>query len=239
VVSRSSRRRGRIAALATVVALGATLLVSAGTAIAAKQPKVSVCHYDRTADAFVVLNVAEPSKHLAHGDTVADGRLAGKTVHALAYTDVDGIAGYAACGDNLIAALVEHSGDGVPSAGDKVLFGRVPTAFTAPFGFAAFPTAEAVVASVDGCDATSVVVSLGAGLDAAWATSPAGMDFFAVGDFEVDPGFDTGLLMQDNIGGGSASEFTDRLYVWGAQSVKPDEGGNPWLEVDTSGVCNS
>lgn len=239
MVARSLRRRGRLAALATVVALGAALLLSAGTAIAAKQPKVSVCHYDRTLETFVVLNVAEPSKHLAHGDTLADGRLAGKTVHALAYTDVDGLAGYAACGDNLIAAQVEHNGDGVPSAGDKVLFGRVPTAFVAPYGFAAFPTAEAVVASVHGCDAVSVFVSLGSGLDAAWATSPAGMDVFGLGDFALDPNFDVGLLMQDNIGGGAASEFTDRLYVWGAQSVKPDEGGNPWLEVDASGVCNS
>lgn len=239
MVVRSSRRRGRLAALATVFALGATLLIGASTAIAAKQPKVSVCHYDRTLDAFVVLNVAEPSKHLSHGDTLADGRLAGKTVHALAYTDVDGSAGYAACGDNLIAALVEHNGDGVPSAGDKVLFGRTPTAFVAPFGFAAFPSAEALVASVSGCGPTGVGVSLGAGLDAAWSTAPGNGDLFLLGDLVGDPNFDAGLLLQDNVGGGSAGNFTDRLYVWGAQSVKPDEGDNPWLEVDVSGICNS
>ena len=235
MVARSSRRRGRLAALATVVALGATLLVSAGTAIAAKQPKVSVCHYDRTADAFVVLNVAEPSKHLAHGDTLAEGRLAGKTVHALAYTDVDGAAGYAACGDNLIAALVEHSGDGVPSAGDKVLLGRYPTAFVAPFGFTSFAGTDATVASVSDCSGTGVGVSLGAGLEAAWHTSAGGI--FGYGDFAAGPETTNSVVLLDHVGGGALPEFIDFISINNVNTTKDHGGDNPWLEIDVTGVC--
>lgn len=231
-----SARRARFTILAVVLSLGASLLLGVGTVLAAKQPKVSVCHYDRTLDTWVMLSVAEPSKHLAHGDTLADGRLVGKTVHALAYSDIDGVAGYAACGDILIAALVEASGDGVPSAGDKVLLGRYPTAFDAPFASAAFAMTEVTAAAATSCDSGGVLVNLGVDNDAVWGTGAGGA--FGIGDLD-DPDLAHTIVLLDNIGGGSAVEFTDFIVVNGAYTTQGHNGDNPWLVVEVSGVCNS
>jgi Ca2+-binding RTX toxin-like protein len=47
-------------------------------------------------------------------------------IHAIAYSDVDGLDGYST-GDVLIAALVDTVADGVPGWGDKVVLDRYPT----------------------------------------------------------------------------------------------------------------
>ena len=241
MVARSSRPRARFVALASAFALGTTLLLGAGSAFAAKQAKVSVCHYDRTLDAYVVLNVAEPSKHLAHGDSLADGRLAGMTVYALAFTNLDGIAGYAACGDNLIGAIVENSGDSVPSTGDKVLFGRFPTAFGSPWGFTAFPATEATLTGVSECDSTLLVGDV-LGAQAIFGRT-ATVDFFGWG--YVLEFTNPYVMLHDQSGGGSASEFADRILTdigtTEVENVQGDGGSNvdPFVDVSVSGVCNS
>jgi hypothetical protein len=234
-----ARRLSILVAAATVA--GSLLFAGAGTVLAAKQPKVTVCHYDKTLDIYVALSVAEASKHLAHGDTLADGRLAGKTVYALAYTNADGIAGYSACGDNLIGAIVEASGDGVPSAGDKVLFGQFPTAFSAPYGFTSFPATEATLTGISACDASSLVGDV-LGAQAAFVHT-ASVDGFGWG--YVQEFTNPFVLLLDQSGGGSASEFSDLIVAdIGTTDLELAEGANgtnadPFVDVWVSGVCNS
>ncbi len=131
------RRRSALA-----VALAALLLpIVAGAAAAAPMPKVGVCHRD------MVISVSGDAVagHLGHGDHVADTALKGRTIYALAYTNVNGVAGYQPEGcDVFISALVEASGNNVPGSGDEVLFGNFPTAFSAPYGFAAIPETSRV-----------------------------------------------------------------------------------------------
>lgn len=82
----------------------------------------------------------------------------GPTTLALAYTDVDGIAGYAAGVDVLIARLVDSNDDGVPSAGDLIQTDRFPKD-PQRSGFGEFRVKEWVVESVISADATTVRVT--------------------------------------------------------------------------------
>ncbi len=124
------------------VALAGLLLpIVAGGAAAAPMPKVGVCHRDK----LISISGNAVAGHLAHGDHVVDTALKGKTVYALAYTNVNGVAGYQPEGcDVFISALVEASGNNVPGSGDEVLFGKFPTAFSAPYGFVAIPETSRV-----------------------------------------------------------------------------------------------
>lgn len=82
----------------------------------------------------------------------------GPTTLALAYTDVDGIAGYAEGVDVLIARLIDSNGDTVPSAGDLIQTDRFPKD-PQRSGFGEFRVKEWVVASVISADATVVRVT--------------------------------------------------------------------------------
>lgn len=79
-----------------------------------------------------------------------DTALTGRTLYAIAYTNVNGVDGYQADGcDVFISALAEDNGNSTPDAGDEILFGRYPTAWDAPWGFASFAGTSAGTSRVD------------------------------------------------------------------------------------------
>lgn len=121
-------------------------MLSAGPAIAAKQGKTTVCHFDAFTGTTSPIKVSNASAHLGHGDRVYDATLDGATIYANAWTELDGIPGYSGC-DQRIQTLVEASGDATPGAGDAVRYGKYPTSLTAPYGFTSFPfTSRTLVA---------------------------------------------------------------------------------------------
>ena len=134
------RTRGAVAVVLTALLLP----IVAGSAAAAPAAKQTVCHFDKAAGIFKPISVASSLKP-KRPDYLADTALTGKTVYAIAYTDVNGVAGYQPerC-DVFISALVEASGDSLPNAGDEVLYGMSPTAFSSPYGFAALPSTSRV-----------------------------------------------------------------------------------------------
>jgi hypothetical protein len=68
---------------------------------------------------------------------------------ALAYVNLDGIDGYSSADDVLIAGLFDTDRDGVPSVGDRVVYGTYPTSFGTPPSTAEFGLSQVgVVTSV-------------------------------------------------------------------------------------------
>ncbi len=126
------------------VALAVLLLPVVAGSVAAAAHKMTVCHFDKGAGTFKPISVASSLKP-KKPDYVVDTALTGKTVYAIAYANVNGVAGYQPAGcDVFSSALVEASGNSVPDAGDEVLYGMSPTTFNAPYGFVAFPTTSRV-----------------------------------------------------------------------------------------------
>lgn len=233
----SNAKFRRVGVLLAATAL-ATLMMSSSVAAAGSGTlKIDVCHLDRTLGTYQIITVATKSAHpkLPKGDYLADTRLAGKLAFAVAWTETDGVAGFSGC-DNLISALIDDNADLAPSAGDKVLLGTYPTSFTAPFGFTAFAAAEVSVASVEGCGTGGVGIIDGSGLVAGWGRSAG--ELFAWGDLTTDPSPNGTVILQDNVGGGAAVNFTDRIIANPDNTIsKADEGNNPWLEISVD--CNS
>ena len=235
----TSSPRRRLALLLGSTLTASLLLVSVGTTVTAGAGtvKIDVCHLDRTAGTYQLITVASKSAHpkLPKGDYLAGERLAGETIYAVAWTETDGVTGFSGC-ENLIAALVENSDDTAPSAGDKGILGKYPTAFIAPFGFTSFVAGEFTVANVEGCSSAGLGVTDTSGLVAGWGRSEG--EAFGWGDLLTDP-FPAGtVLLQDNVGGGAAVNFTDRIFSPPADvATKGDEGNNPWLEISIN--CGS
>ena len=149
----------RVLGAVVTAALASTLLIGVGTA-AATQPRVTVCHLGTTGTISpITLSARGAAAHIAAGDYYADLTLAGKTVYAKAWTNVDGIPGYSVC-DTLIGAFYEASGDGHLGAGDVVVVGSFPAAFEPPYDFGDVSIARTIV-GVTSCTATDAVVDLG------------------------------------------------------------------------------
>lgn len=132
-----SRRSARLVLL-LAAALAAILAISAAVAVGSGLVKLPA-----------ILPAPSPSAAADPCGYARDIALDGKTIYALAYTNVDGVDGYSATGcDVLIAALVENSGDSSAGAGDLVLYGRHPTEFDAPYSFVAFSRTSSEATSV-------------------------------------------------------------------------------------------
>jgi hypothetical protein len=184
---------------ALAVVLAVLLLPILAGSVAAASPKTTVCHYDREAGGFKPISVASSLKP-KKPDYVADTALTGRAVYAIAYTNVNGVAGYQpeAC-DVFISALVEASGNTVPDAGDEVLYGMSPTAFSAPYGFVAFPSTSRVV-----LDATCDRATFDAAGDffVRWRSLPAFEDLVVATEALV-------VIIRDDITG----DLEDSIFV--------------------------
>jgi hypothetical protein len=82
---------------------------------------------------------------------------AGPRIFALAFSNLDGVAGYDPANDVLIAELVDN-GDGVLGAGDTVVTGRYPLNFGAT-AFGTFTVTSHTVANVSTATPTQVTVT--------------------------------------------------------------------------------
>jgi hypothetical protein len=155
---------------ATIAALLGVAMLSTGPVVAAKQGKTTVCHLDATTGIISPISVSTASSHIPHGDRLYDATLSGATIYTNAWTELDGIPGYSGC-DQRIQTLVEASGDSAPNAGDAVLYGKYPTALTAPYGFSAFPFTSRTIAAYCGDLTAGAVAWFNAYLDFDdWAT---------------------------------------------------------------------
>ena len=177
------RRLRAILALTGTAVLAGTFMLGASAALAAPAEKVAVCHLDRTAGTFTIINVATKAGvvRLAKGDYLADTTLAGKSVYAAAWTETDGAAGYSGC-DTLIAAVVEDSGDGAMSAGDLLVYGKYPTAFDAPYAFASFAEVPKAILGITACESPGVAVDLGGGAVAMFSSNINTQYFYEFAD---------------------------------------------------------
>lgn len=101
-------------------------------------------------------------------------------VLAVAYSNLDGVDGFHAGQDMLIARLVDTNRDGAASAGDTVELGRYPTDLAAS-GFGNFANTKFVATSVTFLDPNQVVVNIGADHAFIWASFSPGLDAFGEG----------------------------------------------------------
>jgi len=88
-------------------------------------------------------------------------------VFAIAYSNLDGVAGFNAASDVLIAKLVDTNQDNSLDAGDTVLMGRYPINFAAS-AFGTWGVTTHTVASVDEADSIVVRVFDSAGARFEW-----------------------------------------------------------------------
>lgn len=146
---------------AAVVALVLPFVVAAGP-----KEKVEICHHDADAGSWKLLRVSANAAAKGHArheyDGVPGGPVEGMDGHvhgddctpeapveqlwAVAYTDLDGIDGYSAAGDQLIVKVVDD-GDGEPGAGDTISWGLVPTRPVPPYDFTDCGLADLTVRS--------------------------------------------------------------------------------------------
>jgi len=212
------RRLRASLSIAASAALAGTILFGAGSAFAGQTTKVAVCHFDKTANAWVEISVSTKggAVHLAKGDFLASAALNGKAPYAMAWTEMDGVAGFSACGDMLIAAVVENSGDTAMGAGDAVIYGKYPNAFAAPYGFAAFTTTSRPILGVQLCDINGVAVDLGDNASALILSTPNfqafadGSGFFLSGG---EPAVVTTFIRDVVVWDSTAAGFSDLVLV--------------------------
>ncbi len=132
----------RVVLLGVVASLATVLLLPA--AASAKASKADVCHLNDVGG-WQVNNVSERAveAHLLHGDglpgeavpgmdrysfdedCVPTAVATGPAILAVAYSEVDQVAGFTA-GDTLISAFEDVDGDGLPSIGDTIRTNRFP-----------------------------------------------------------------------------------------------------------------
>jgi hypothetical protein len=145
---------------------GALLLVAAigPTGVGAAQAsRTAVCHYDKAQGTYVPITVSGNSSHLPKGDYLPDAGFGSTTIYAIAYTNVDGVAGYSAANcDVVISAFIEYDGSAGPTNGDRIVFGRQPTAFDAPYGFTAI-SGGPFTGGPGGCDTAGIDVLISGG----------------------------------------------------------------------------
>jgi hypothetical protein len=154
-----------------------------------------------------------------------DTALTGRTLYAIAYTNVNGIDGYQPddC-DVFISALAENNGNSAPDAGDEILFGRHPTAWDAPWGFASFAGTSVGTSSVrcefGGIDAAANPYGFGGAywdkLTDAWEQAGSNID--------------GGGFSFDDYNTADANDFFN-----GDQRSSP--GDDPFLDVDLFVNC--
>ena len=84
--------------------------------------------------------------------------VSGPRVFALAFSNVDGVSGYDAANDVLIAKLVDTNGDDLVDAGDTVITDRYPLDFSVT-SFGTFGVTSHVVANVAAATGTQASVT--------------------------------------------------------------------------------
>ena len=163
------------------------------------------------------------------GGVALDTALTGKTIYAIAYTNVDGVNGYSAAGcDVFHAALVEDSGDTTAGAGDLILMGRRPTSFDAPYNFVAVGGTSADVDSVN-ChfsDLFAVRAPLGTGVVFWEATSVSE---------SVNSNISEGGLAEYDYYGSTPDDWV--MDAGGFIVTRNDQTDNPFLDVDIFVSC--
>ena len=95
----------------------------------------------------------------------------GGTILAVAYTNVDGVAGYDVAADVLIAKLVDTNADGVVSVGDTVVTDQYPLDSDAS-RFGTFQNTSHAVTSVTNATSDQILLEVGPDTEVEWDAPP-------------------------------------------------------------------
>ena len=218
----------RVLTTVMTATLASTLLIGVGTVVASPPTRVTVCHVGTTGTISpITIPARAAAAHVAAGDYYADLTLAGKTVYAKAWTNVDGIPGYSVC-DTLIGAYYEASGDGQLSAGDVMVIGSYPAAFEPPYDFGDVSIARTIV-GVRTCSATDATVAVGELALSEIFAYTAGQAFLYV------DGTARLVFTEDGFAGGVADIIS--VYPENVALERTDTIDQPFVDVAMSTGC--
>lgn len=144
----------------------------------------------------------------------------GRTILAVAYMNVDGLACYDEATDVLIAKLVDTNTDGVVSVGDTVVTHQYPLDFDAS-SFGTFQTTSHQVTVAQVAEPTFVRVNIGTDWQMEWVITPEVVQWDETGDANT--------LLDGHLAG------------WGnVIQVRPDSPSAPdaYLQVSGPGADN-
>jgi len=127
---------------------------------------------------WMLLTTSDGTPFTSQGDCVAYGAMGGRydstaPVFALAFSNLDGVAGFNPLTDVLVAKLVDTNQDNTADAGDTVLMGRYPINFAAS-AFGTWGVTTHTVATVDEADSVVVRVFDSAGARFEWQGATGG-----------------------------------------------------------------